>query len=260
MDKAIERTKQAIEYGEPILIYGDYDADGVTSTSILVHTLRQAGAVFQYYIPNRFTEGYGLNEEALRKAAEKGFAVVITVDTGISAVKEAELARELGLDLIITDHHEPPGQIPQAFAVINPKKPGCSYPFPMLAGAGVAFKFAHALMGSFPYFVLDIAGVGTIADLVPLVDENRLFAKYGLQAIERSTNPGIQALKKVCNMEGGPATAYHVGFGMGPRINATGRLDSADRAVKLLTTNNPEEAERYAQELDELNQGTSGTC
>ncbi|HBI03508.1 MAG TPA: single-stranded-DNA-specific exonuclease RecJ, partial [Paenibacillaceae bacterium] len=169
MDKAIQRTREAIEYGEPILIYGDYDADGVTSTSILVHTLRKAGAVFQYYIPNRFTEGYGLNGEALRKAAEKGFAVVITVDTGISAVKEAELAKELGLDLIITDHHEPPQEIPDAFAVINPKKPGCTYPFPMLAGAGVAFKFAHALFGSFPHFVLDIAGVGTIADLVPLV-------------------------------------------------------------------------------------------
>lgn len=252
MDKAIQRTREAIEYGEPILIYGDYDADGVTSTSILVHTLRKAGAVFQYYIPNRFTEGYGLNEDALRKAAEKGFSVVITVDTGISAVKEAELAKELGLDLIITDHHEPPQEIPDAFAVINPKKPGCTYPFPMLAGAGVAFKFAHALLGSFPHFVLDIAGVGTIADLVPLVDENRLLAKYGLLAIDQSSNPGIQALKKVCGINGS-ATAYHVGFGMGPRINASGRLESADRAVKLLTTPSVEEAERYANELDLLN-------
>lgn len=252
MDKAIQRTREAIEYGEPILIYGDYDADGVTSTSILIHILRKAGAVFQYYIPNRFTEGYGLNDDALRKAAEKGFSVVITVDTGISAVKEAELAKELGLDLIITDHHEPPQEIPDAFAVINPKKPGCTYPFPMLAGAGVAFKFGHALLGSFPHFVLDIAGVGTIADLVPLVDENRLLAKYGLQAIDQSTNPGIQALKKVCGIKGS-ATAYHVGFGMGPRINATGRLESADRAVKLLTTNDEEEAQRYANELDLLN-------
>lgn len=253
MDKAVERVKQAIAYGEPILIYGDYDADGVTSTSILVHTMRQAGAVFQYYIPNRFTEGYGLNEDALRKAAEKGFSLVITVDTGISAVKEAELAKELGLDLIITDHHEPPAEIPNAYAVINPKKPGCTYPFPMLAGAGVAFKFAHALLGSFPSFILDIAGVGTIADLVPLVDENRLFAKHGLLAIEHSSNPGIQALKKVCGIEKGPITAYHVGFGMGPRINATGRLESADRAVKLLTTNHREEADRWAKELDDLN-------
>jgi len=252
MDKGIQRTREAIEYGEPILIYGDYDADGVTSTSILIHTLRKMGAVFQYYIPNRFTEGYGLNGEALKKAAEKGFSVVITVDTGISAVKEAQLAKELGLDLIITDHHEPPAEIPEAFAVINPKKPGCTYPFPMLAGAGVAFKFAHALLGSFPHFVLDIAGIGTIADLVPLIDENRLFAKYGLLAIERSTNPGIQALKKVCGMKGTP-TAYHVGFGIGPRINASGRLESADRAVKLLTTHSEEEAERYARELDLLN-------
>lgn len=252
MDTAVTRVKEAIEAGEPILIYGDYDADGVTSTSIMIHTMRMAGATFQYYIPNRFTEGYGLNEGALTKAAENGFAVVLTVDTGISAVKEAELAKELGLDLIITDHHEPPEVLPDAYAVINPKKPGCPYPFKMLAGAGVAFKFAHALLGEFPYHLLEIAAIGTIADLVPLVDENRLISKLGLKALEHSANPGIQALKKVCGIEG-KVSAYHVGFGIGPRINASGRLETADRAVKMFITNNPEDAEKYAYELDMLN-------
>jgi len=252
MDAAVERIKRAIEHGEGILIYGDYDADGVTSTSIMIHTMRMAGATFQYYIPNRFTEGYGLNEGALVKAAESGFSVVITVDTGISAVKEAELAKELGLDLIITDHHEPPETLPDAYAVVNPKKPNCPYPFKMLAGAGVAFKFAHALLGDLPHHLLEIAAIGTIADLVSLVDENRLIAKLGLKALEHSVNPGVQALKKVCGIEG-KVSAYHIGFGMGPRINATGRLETADRAVKMFITSNPEDAERYARELDDLN-------
>jgi single-stranded-DNA-specific exonuclease len=252
MDTAIRRVKEAIQTGEPILVYGDYDADGVTSTSIMVHTMRLAGATFQYYIPNRFTEGYGLNEDALVKAAENGFSLVITVDTGISAVKEVETAKELGLDIIITDHHEPPGVIPDAYAVINPKKPGCMYPFDMLAGAGVAFKFAHALLGEFPHQLLDIAAIGTIADLVPLVDENRLISKFGLLAIDHTANPGVKALKKICGIDG-KTSAYHVGFGMGPRINATGRLETADRAVRMLITKDHAEAEKYAQELDELN-------
>ncbi|WCK53608.1 single-stranded-DNA-specific exonuclease RecJ [Aneurinibacillus sp. Ricciae_BoGa-3] len=252
MDKAISRTKEAIHQGEPILIYGDYDADGVTSTSIMIHTMRLAGATFQYYIPNRFTEGYGLNVEALIKAAGNGFGLVITVDTGISAVEEVEKAKELGLDIIITDHHEPPSELPDAYAVVNPKKPGCTYPFDMLAGAGVAFKFAHALLGEFPHQLLDIAAIGTIADLVPLIDENRLIAKLGLQAIDQTANPGIQALKKICGVEG-KSTAYDIGFGMGPRINATGRLETADRAVKMLVTDKPEVAEKYAEELDALN-------
>jgi single-stranded-DNA-specific exonuclease len=252
MEAAVDRIRQAIENNESILIYGDYDADGVTSTSIMIHTMRMAGATFQYYIPNRFTEGYGLNEGALVKAAENGFSVVITVDTGISAVKEAELAKELGLDLIITDHHEPPEVLPDAYAVVNPKKPGCPYPFKMLAGAGVAFKFAHALLGELPHHLLEIAAIGTIADLVLLVDENRLIAKLGLKALEHSVNPGVQALKKVCGIEG-KVSAYHIGFGMGPRINATGRLETADRAVKMFITSSMEDAERYAQELDELN-------
>ncbi|MBN6186476.1 single-stranded-DNA-specific exonuclease RecJ [Aneurinibacillus sp. BA2021] len=252
MEKTVARIRQAIAIDEPILIYGDYDADGVTSTSIMIHTLRMAGATFQYYIPNRFTEGYGLNEDALVKAAENGFSVVITVDTGISAVKEAALAKELGLDLIITDHHEPPETLPDAYAVVNPKKPGCPYPYKMLAGAGVAFKFAHALLGELPHQLLEIAAIGTIADLVPLEDENRLIAKLGLQALEHSMNPGVQAMKKVCGIEG-KVSAYHIGFGMGPRINATGRLETADRAVKMFITSDPADAEKYAWELDELN-------
>ena len=168
MDKAVERVKKAINNGEAILIFGDYDADGVSSTSTMMQTLLDLGAEVHFYIPNRFTEGYGPNETAFRWAAEEGFSLIITVDTGIAAVKEAQIAKELGMDLIITDHHEPGPQLPEALAILHPKREGSTYPFADLAGVGVAFKFAHALYGDFPEHLLDLAAIGTIADLVPL--------------------------------------------------------------------------------------------
>ncbi|KYG31873.1 single-stranded-DNA-specific exonuclease RecJ [Alkalihalobacillus trypoxylicola] len=253
MSEAVSRIKQAIDSNERILIFGDYDADGVSSTAVMVYTFRMLGADFDYYIPNRFTEGYGPNEPALRKAKDEGFSLVVTVDTGIAAVHEADVAKELELDFIITDHHEAPPILPDAYAIINPKKPDCPYPFKGLAGVGVAFKVAHALLGRIPVECLDIAVLGTIADLVPLVDENRLLAMEGLQALQTSAKPGIQAIKKKVGIGKDPIDSEHVGFAIGPRLNAAGRLDSADPAVRLLISDDMDEAEELAEQLDQYN-------
>lgn len=177
MEETVKRINVAVESNERILVFGDYDADGVSSTSVMLTALRMYGAKCDYYIPNRFTEGYGPNNPALEQAKAEGYGLVITVDTGISALDQGVFAKEIGLDFIVTDHHEPPPSLPEAHAIINPKQPGCSYPFKELAGVGVAFKVAHALLGRVPYELLEFAVIGTIADLVPLVDENRLIAK-----------------------------------------------------------------------------------
>ncbi|WLD92210.1 single-stranded-DNA-specific exonuclease RecJ [Alkalihalobacillus sp. AL-G] len=253
MKKAVERIKYAIEQDEKILIFGDYDADGVSSTSVMIHTFRELGARFDFYIPNRFTEGYGPNEAAFRWAKDEGYSLIVTVDTGISATHEADVAMELGIDLIITDHHEPPPELPNAFATINPKKPGCPYPFKGLAGVGVAFKVAHALLDEAPIHLLDIACIGTIADLVPLVDENRLIAKLGIQKLQSTSKPGLQALLKVCGISDQQLNSEHVGFAIGPRVNAAGRLDSAEPAVELFTTDDVEQAQWIAEEIDGMN-------
>lgn len=253
MEKSVHRIRQAIERKEAICVYGDYDADGVSSTSLMVHLLRQLGAVFDYYIPNRFTEGYGLHKEALAHLHQSGYKLIVTVDTGISAVEQVEYANQLGLDVIVTDHHEPPAVIPDAYAVINPKKPSCTYPFDMLAGVGVAFKLGHALLGEAPMHLADLAALGTIADLVPLVDENRVLAKMGLSRLNQTQNTGLQALIRVCGLSDSELTAGHVGFALGPRLNAGGRLETAEAAVKLLTTDDPSEADDFAQTLDNLN-------
>ncbi|WP_026672442.1 single-stranded-DNA-specific exonuclease RecJ [Alkalihalobacterium bogoriense] len=253
MEETVERIHRAIKNDEKILVFGDYDADGVSSTTVMVYALQQLKANFDYYIPNRFTEGYGPNEKAFRTAKEQGYQLIVTVDTGISAVHEAEVAKELEIDFIVTDHHEAPPILPDAYAIVNPKKPGCTYPFKGLAGVGVAFKVAHALLKRVPVELLDIVVIGTIADLVPLVDENRLLAKQGIQALQHSNRPGIRALKKVCNIEDQVLNAEHVGFAIGPRINAAGRLAHAAPAVELLTTSDGEEAFAIAEEIDQLN-------
>lgn len=252
MESAVERIQFALEKGEKILVYGDYDADGVSSTGLMMELLSRLEADVRYYIPNRFREGYGLNRTALHHAREAGTDLVITVDTGISAAEEAEEARRLGLDLIITDHHEPPSELPEALAVINPKKPSCPYPFKGLAGVGVAFKLAHALLKRVPEEFLEMAALGTIADLVPLVDENRVIASLGLDRMNRRRHLGLAALMDVAGIKG-DARSNHVAFFLGPRINATGRLDSADRAVRLLLTDDRTEAQSIAEELDRMN-------
>jgi single-stranded-DNA-specific exonuclease len=253
MDLAVSRIREAIEKQEPILIYGDYDADGVSSTTVLMVTLKELGANVQFYIPNRFTEGYGPNENAFRQAAESGFKLIITVDTGISAIHEAAIAKEIGLDLIITDHHEPGPVLPEALAIIHPKLPDSIYPFRELAGVGVAFKLAHALYGELPEHLLEIAVIGTIADLVSLKDENRLIAKKGLEKLKVTTNKGLKAILKVAGVDQQNINEETIGFTLAPRINAVGRLESADMAVELLLTDDPLEAQSLAQEMDELN-------
>ncbi|TFJ94015.1 single-stranded-DNA-specific exonuclease RecJ [Lentibacillus salicampi] len=251
-DKAAERVHEGIANGDKILVYGDYDADGVSSTAIMIKTLQELGAECDYYIPNRFTEGYGPNEEAFRAASEKGYRLIITVDTGIAAIPEAVVAKDLGIDLIITDHHEPQEPLPDALAIIHPK---CSpdYGFKELAGAGVALKFAEVLLGYFPKHLLDFAAIGTIADLVPLTGENRVIAYYGLKALSASSKPGLHALKQVCGING-DVTEEDIGFSIGPRLNAVGRLQDADLAVHLLLTDIQEEADEIAETVQSINQ------
>lgn len=253
MREAVEAVRQTIRDGGRIRIYGDYDADGISSTALLTWVMRELGAKFDYYIPHRVQEGYGLNKAALDSAKEDGISLILTVDTGISACEEALYAAELGLDLVITDHHEPPEQLPSALAILNPKKPGCSYPFAQLAGVGVAFKLAQALLGEVPEQLTELAALGTIADLMPLVDENRTIVQLGLKGMQRTRFPGLSALFHVSGLEGKEISAGHIGFAVAPRINASGRLTSADAAVELLTTEHEQEAYMLAKQLDELN-------
>ncbi|KON70234.1 recombinase RecJ [Peribacillus butanolivorans] len=253
MDKAVYRIKEAIQNGEKIRIFGDYDADGVTSTTVMMTTLTRLGADVDFYIPNRFTEGYGPNPMAFRLAAEQGVKVLITVDTGISAVDEAKLASELGMDYILTDHHEPGPELPEALAIIHPKLEDSSYPFEDLAGVGVAFKLAHALLGELPEDLLEIAAIGTIADLVPLKGENRLIAAKGIEQLRLTRRPGLVALMKVANIQQEALNEESIGFAMAPRINAVGRLGDADPAVDLLMSENLAEATELANEIDDIN-------
>ncbi|WP_165279860.1 single-stranded-DNA-specific exonuclease RecJ [Paenibacillus protaetiae] len=253
MKEAAERIHSAGETGEKIRIYGDYDADGVSSTSLLVYLFRELGYDYDYYIPHRMLEGYGLNRKALELAAEDGVKLIVTVDTGISAFEEIEYAKELGLDVVVTDHHEPPERIPDAVAVVNPKQHDCPYPFKGLAGVGVAFKLAHALLGSAPLQWADIVCLGTIADLMPLTDENRILVREGLALLQTMEKPGFRALAEVSGIEQGQVTATSVGFGIAPRINAAGRLDHARRAVELLISPSYDEAILTASALDLLN-------
>ncbi|WP_169082718.1 single-stranded-DNA-specific exonuclease RecJ [Paenibacillus sp. PL91] len=253
MKAAVERIKRAADSNEKIRIYGDYDADGVSSTSLLVHLFRTLQYNFDYYIPHRALEGYGLNKKAIELAAEEGIGLIVTVDTGISAVQEIEYAKQLGIDVVVTDHHEPPDQIPQASAVVNPKQEGCEYPFKGLAGVGVAFKLAHALLERPPLEWADIVCLGTIADLMPLKDENRILVRYGLERLSSHTSVGFRALAEAGGIELEGLTATSVAFGMAPRINAAGRLDHAKRAVELLTTEDYDNAILAAIGLDSLN-------
>ncbi|GIN89734.1 single-stranded-DNA-specific exonuclease RecJ [Siminovitchia terrae] len=253
MNKAVERIRRAIDEQEKILVYGDYDADGVTSTTVLMTVLRELGASVEFYIPNRFTEGYGPNENAFRQAAHNGVKLIITVDTGIASVHEAEIAKQLGMDLIITDHHEIRPEVPSGYAIIHPRYGDTLYPFPDLAGVGVTFKLAHALYGSVPDSLLDLVAVGTIADLVPLHGENRLIVKKGLRVLSRSERPGLLALSKQAGVNLVEANEETVGFTIAPRLNAAGRLYSADPAAELLLSKDQETAEMLANDIEQLN-------
>ncbi len=251
MDAAAGRVRQALDAGERIVVYGDYDVDGVCGTALLVEALRARGADADAYIPLRHRDGYGLNEEAVRALAERA-DLLITVDCGITSVREADIAKSLGLDLIITDHHEPPEKLPDALAIINPLLG--AYPFRRLCGAGVAFKLLQALFGLDAVLpALDLVALATVADLVPLLGENRTLVHEGLARMQNTARVGLKALLSVAGIEGRALTAGHMGFQIGPRINAGGRLSDASRSVELLLTDDPALAGRIAGALNEEN-------
>ncbi|MCX7615152.1 MAG: single-stranded-DNA-specific exonuclease RecJ [Clostridiales bacterium] len=258
MDIAVAKIKQSIKAGEKIAVYGDYDVDGVTATCVLVKYLRSKGSNCEFYIPDRLSEGYGLNIDAIGKLYSDGVKLLITVDSGITAIDEAEFASEIGLSLIITDHHECRDIIPNALAVINPRRQDSIYPFRELAGVGVAFKLICALEGKDKTEELlsmygEYVAIGTIADVMPLINENRAIVKSGLSYIESTKNPGLKMLMKQVGMDGKRITSNAVSFILAPRINAAGRLGRADRAARLFLTQDYDEAERLAEELCELN-------
>ena len=256
MEKATDRILHAIRSGEHIVIYGDYDVDGMTSTTLLMKNIRALGGEVSYYIPNRFTEGYGINAAALRQIAAEGCRLLVTVDCGISSVKQiAEIGA--GMDVIITDHHLPGGVLPPAYAVINPHRADCSYPDKELAGVGVAFKLVQALWREAEQRLyvddLDIAALGTVADLVPLIGENRKIVQMGLACMSAHPCEGIAALIRVSGLEGKTINTGMVGFQLAPRLNAAGRIETARCGVELLRSEDRREADRIAGELNALN-------
>lgn len=254
MDRAVERIQRALNSGERIRIYGDYDADGISSTALMIYVMRDLKANFDYYIPHRAYEGYGLNEAAIDDAKAQGCTLIITVDTGISAVEQVAYATELGIDVVITDHHEPPLQLPPAYAIVNPRLPYCTYPCKGLAGVGVTFKLAHALVGYMPCQWLELAAIGTVADLMPLLGENRIIVREALIRMKHSHYAGIRALMTIGSINPQEITSMDIAFSIAPRLNASGRLAHADIAVQLLIAEDDQTAIAYAAELDRLNQ------
>ncbi len=261
MQDAVDRIQHALDHNEPIAVYGDYDVDGVTATALLVEALQGFGADVRGYIPNRFDEGYGLNPEALDHLKADGVKLVITVDCGIRSPDEALHARTIGLDLIVSDHHHPDGlNLPPAFAVINPKQHGDPYPDKDLAGVGIAYKIAEALMSTRQSAaslqlndLLDLVALGTVADLAPLVGENRVLVRKGLRQIHETKRQGLFSLAGVAEIKLDKITAGNIGFMLGPRLNASGRLESALASFELLTTTDFMRAGQLAQQLDVQN-------
>src|SRR6266508_3742256 len=266
MDSTVDRILYAIKHNEPIAVYGDYDVDGVTATALLVDALNGLGANVHSYIPNRFDEGYGLNKDALDSLKADGVKLVITVDCGIRSPDEALHAQTIGLDLIISDHHHPDGlNLPPAFAVINPKQHGDPYPDKDLAGVGIAYKIAEALVsvqqpinGFRPNDLLDLVALGTVADLAPLVGENRVLVRRGLRQIRETKRQGLYSLAGVADMKIDKVTAGNIGFMLGPRLNASGRLESALASFELLTTTDFMRAGQLALQLDSQNHQRQG--
>ena len=266
MDVAVARLMAARCSGEKICVYGDYDVDGITGTALLVSFLRATGFACSYFIPNRFEDGYGLNAASLESIIATGTTLIVSVDCGITAVDEADLCRRHGVDLIIVDHHAPKELLPDACAILNPLQPDCAYPFKSLAGVGVAFNLLVALRsalrdsgafeaGETPDLRkwLDLVALGTIADVVPLIGQNRIYAFHGLKQISQSSRPGLQALKHVAGIKEGAVTCGQVGFRLAPRLNAAGRMESAVPGVDLLMSNSSAESRLIAEELDAAN-------
>ncbi len=259
MEAAVERIEFAIQRHERIAIYGDYDVDGVTATTILSDYLKRRSADVIYHIPNRFEEGYGVRSEAIDGLKEQGVRLIITVDCGVRSSIETEHAKSIGLDMIITDHHQPLNELPDAIAIINPKQPNDPYPFKELAGVGVAYKLiqGYQKLKPIPHLqpedYLDLLALGTIADMVPLVDENRTLARIGLDKLRSSQRAGIRALITIAGLTPPKLSAQHISHLLAPRLNAAGRLESAMAALNLLLTDDTAQASKLAQELDDQN-------
>src|SRR5262245_41703088 len=266
MAPAVQRLVTAIRQGERIAVYGDYDVDGVTATALLVTFFGELGLGVPYYIPERASEGYGLNANSIRQLASEQVRLLITVDCGSTAIEEVALARRLGMDIVITDHHQPPDRLPEACAVLNPHQPACRYPNKHLCGVGAVFKLLTALRAALRQAQLltdrlpnlkrhlDLVTLGTIADVMPLREENRIIVHYGLQELTQTRKLGLQALRQVSGRAAKPAGVGEVGFQLAPRLNASGRLGSAAHSVALLTAHDAHEAERLAHLLDTVNQ------
>ena len=259
MDKAIERLRRAVLSDENILIYGDYDVDGITSISFLYLILKELGANVFYYIPDRQLEGYGLSDKGIDKAKENDINLIITVDCGITGHDEIDRARSYGIDVIVSDHHEPTPVLPNAIAVLDPKRHDCGYPFKQLAGVGVAYKLAQGLLIRMEIDLsilekyIELVAIGTAADIVPLVDENRIFVKNGLAKLNETENVGLMALINASNLRHREIGTGQIVFVLAPRINAVGRMGDAERAVKLLTTEDAQEAYEIAAILEQEN-------
>ena len=255
MDKAVTRIRQAIENYEQILIYGDYDADGMTSASIVKEALEQLGAECQVYLPNRFTDGYGPNASVYKYFIEnQGVSLIVTVDNGVAGHEAIELAQSMGVDVIVTDHHSMPEVLPDAYAIIHPEHPEADYPFKHLAGCGVAFKLATALLEEVQVELLDLVAIGTIADMVSLTDENRILVKYGLSVLKNTQRIGLQELFKIAGIQENEVDEETVGFQIAPRLNALGRLDDPNPAIELLTGFDEEEARDIALMINQKNE------
>ena len=256
MDRAAKRVRRAIENKERIAVFGDYDVDGITATCLLTDFLRSQGADCLSYIPGRLEEGYGLNPIAIRQLGEEQVKLIITVDCGITALEEAALCRELGMDLVITDHHECKEELPRAAAIVDPHKPGDGYPHRNLSGVAVAFKLACALSGDTQAVLeeyADMVCLGTVADVIPLVGENRVFVSRGLEALEHTKRPGLAALMEECGCAQGEITSSTIGYMLAPRINAAGRMGQVDLAIDLFLTQDEDHARSVAAQLCELN-------
>lgn len=260
MDIASERIAAAIAAGEPIAVYGDFDTDGVTAVTLLTQAISAMGGNIRPYIPHRLREGYGLNNLAVEQLAADGVRLLVTVDCGISNVAEVARAQAVGLDVIVTDHHHPPAVLPEALAVVNPKQPGCAYPYKQLVGVGIAYKLVQALVrrglrlnGVRGRDLLDVVALGTVTDMGPLTGENRVLVKKGLEAINTTQRAGLRALMSVAGLAPGNVDAAAIGFMLGPRINAAGRLDDAVRAYELLLAEDFAAAQTLAAELNQAN-------
>lgn len=255
MDKAVNRIRRAIEQGEFILVYGDYDADGMTSASILKETLEQLGAECLVYLPNRFTDGYGPNASVYKYFIEQqGISLIVTVDNGVAGHEAIDLAQSMGVDVIVTDHHSLPEVLPDAHAIVHPEHPESDYPFKHLAGCGVAFKLASALLEEVQVELLDLVAIGTIADMVSLTDENRIMVQYGLEVLRNTQRLGLQELFEIAGISSSDLTEETVGFQLAPRLNALGRLDDPNPAIELLTGFDDEEVREIALMIQEKNE------